>query len=109
FGVRAEFDDAPVFQNHNAIREAHGGQAVRDDEGGAPARRDFERLDDGALGGGVEAAGRLVENQNRRIAQHGARDGNALFLSARQRRATLGNRGFIAVFQAFDELRRVGG
>ena len=48
-----------------------------------------ERLDNGVLGIGVERAGRLVEDQDRRVLEQRPGDGDALALAARQRRAAL--------------------
>ena len=41
---------------------------------------------------GIERGGRLVEQEQRRLAQNGARDGDALALAARQRDAALADR-----------------
>ena len=51
-----------------------------------------ERGGDLGLAFGVERRGRLVEQQQRRVAQNGARDGDALALAARQRDAALADR-----------------
>ena len=48
---------------------------------------------------GVERAGRLVEQQDRRVAQDGAGDGDALALAAGQRHAALAEQGVVALRQ----------
>ena len=54
-----------------------------------PLPQRVERPLDARLGLHVEGAGRLVEDQDRRVLQDGAGDGEALALAARQRCAAL--------------------
>ena len=82
FSMCAFLDDASVFEDNNAICQAHGAETVSDDDGGAPSRRSFERVDDGALGDGIQTTCGLVENQNRCVAQYGAGDCNSLELAS---------------------------
>ena len=56
----------------------------------------------------VDGARRVVENQDRRVEQQRARDGDALTLTARERVAALADDGVVALGQAHDELVRVG-
>src|SRR5437879_2235675 len=60
------------------------------------------------LGGAIDRAGRVVQNQDARIGQQGARDGDALALAARERHAALANLGLISFFEAHDKLMRLG-
>ena len=53
---------------------------------------------------GIERRGRLVEQQQRRVAQDRARDRDALALAARQRDAALADRRVVALRQPADEL-----
>ena len=62
-----------------------------------------KRGGDLGLAFGVERRGRLVEQQQRRIAQNGARDGDALALATRQRDAALADRRVESVRQRRDE------
>ena len=55
------------------------------------------------------AMARLVEQKDRRVAQYGARDGDALALAARQRHAALADLGLVALVQLEDELVAVAG
>ena len=75
----------------------HGGDALGDDEAGAALHQAVERLLDLGLGGQVHAAGRVVQDQDARVEQQGARDGDALFLAARQSIAALAHRRVIAL------------
>ena len=62
---------------------------MRDDEGGAALHQRLQRLLDLRLGRRVERAGRLVEDQDRRVLQQRPGDGEALALAARKRDAAL--------------------
>src|ERR1700730_1347970 len=61
---------------------------------------------------GIERARRLVEQQDRRVAQNGAGDRKALTLPAREAHAFLAEKGSEAAWQGIKELgrmRRLGG
>src|SRR5580704_6978413 len=61
---------------------------------------------------GIERARRLVEQQDRRVAQNGAGDRKALTLPAREAHALLAEKGSEAAWQGVEELgrmRRLGG
>ena len=64
-------------------------------------------LDD-ALALVVERAGRLVEDQDARIGDQRAGNGDALALAARKRRAALADDGVVAFGQFEDEVVRAG-
>src|SRR5690606_933325 len=76
--------DATRFQGQDAIGAARHGQAVRDQEAGAAllAQALAHPLKDGGATLGVEAAGRLVGQHQRRLVDQGAGDGHALLLTA---------------------------
>ena len=71
-----------------------------------PRIADFERGLDHPLAFGVERARRLVEQQQRRVLQHRARDRDALPLAAREANAALAEEGPVAVRQRADEVVR---
>src|SRR5271155_192104 len=81
-GVRSALNDAPCFDDQNLVRAAYRGQAVGDDESGAPTHQVAQALLDERFGFGVEARSGLVENQDARVGQDGARDGDALALAS---------------------------
>ena len=83
------FDDVAVLQNDNPIGAAHSGEPVGDDNGGPPFHQRFQSLLHGALAFGIKGAGRLIEQQQGRIAQDGAGNGDALALAAGQAQAFL--------------------
>src|SRR3954468_4877736 len=86
-GVAARFDDTPALEHRDAVRALDRGQAVRDDDGAAPAHQRLERRLHLALRLGVERRSRLVQDQYRRVLEERARDGEALALSTRQAQA----------------------
>src|SRR4051812_17879430 len=62
---------------------------MRDDQHGFAGDEFLESLLDRRLALGIERAGGLVENENRRVPQKGAGEGDALFLPAQKPPATL--------------------
>ena len=62
-----------------------------------------ERVLDFLLGVAVERGGRLVEHQDRRRLEDGARDGDALLLAARQLQPALADLGLVALRRNADE------
>jgi hypothetical protein len=108
-GVRAFLDDAALVHDQDAAGLLDRGQAMGDDEGRAPAHDALERRLHEALAFSVEGAGGLIEQQNRRIAQDGASNGEALPLACRQRHAALAETGFVALRQRLDEAMGLGG
>src|SRR5437899_9431187 len=91
FRVRSAFPDLSAFQDENFVRSANRGEPMRDHESGSPNHQVSERLLHEHLGFGIQLRGGLVENQNRRIFQDGARDGDALPLAAAQARSAFSN------------------
>lgn len=79
---RTVLDDPSSLQHDHAVEVTQRRQAVRDRNDGAPAHQPAERLADRFLGFAIEGGGRLIEQQDRRILQEGARNGNALTLAA---------------------------
>ena len=65
-----------------------------------PLHQAVERVLHGALALRVERRGRLVEEQDRRVLEDRAGDGDALALAAGQRHAALADLGVVALRQA---------
>jgi hypothetical protein len=89
--VRADLGDPAVRHDHDAVRPGCGGEAVRDDQGGAPGRELLRRPVHLGLGGQVQGGGRLVEQQDRRVDQVGPGQRDELPLAGRQVTAPLGD------------------
>lgn len=94
--MRSGFHDLPFVHGDDAVRHAYGGQAVGDDEYGAVAADGLHVLHNGAFGFVVERAGGFVENQDARVADQGAGDGDALALAAGQAGALFADFGVVA-------------
>ena len=104
----AGFDDAALVHEDDAVGVAHGGEPVRDDEGGAAIAQLVDRQLDALLGFDVERAGRFVEHQDRRILEDRAGDGDALALAAGKLRAALADHRIVARAFRQDEVVRRG-
>src|ERR1700681_1782835 len=68
---------------------------------GAAAHQVAQTFLDEGFGFGVEAGSGFVQDENARIGENGARDGDALLLSAGKFDATLADNGVVFVFKGF--------
>src|SRR5438309_8944466 len=80
--MRPVFDEAPAIEGNDAVAAPHGGQAMGDDEHGAPLGDHRHVLLDDPFALVIEGARRLVEDQDPWIGDEGASDRNALALAA---------------------------
>src|SRR5262249_14294466 len=85
----ADLGDSTLLEHDDAFGVAHRREAMRDDYRRPIALQEVERGADGLLVDGVQMRGCLVEDQDRRVLQERAGDGDALALTARQLRAPL--------------------
>ena len=79
-----------------------------DDDGRPADHQPFQCLLNQQLGLGVDGRGRLVEDQNGCILQHGPRDGESLPLAAGELHAPLADQRVISLGKLLDELLGVG-
>ena len=98
-----------AVEHENAVRVAHGREAVRDDERRAAGAQPAERGEHDLLGNGVEGGRRLVEDENRRVLDDRARDAQSLAFAAGQAAAGLGDFRIVAFGEMRDEFVRVRG
>ena len=82
---------------------------MREDEGGAALHQPIQRLLDDRLVLRIDRGQRLVEDQDRRVAQQRPGDGDALALPARQPDAPLSDHGVVTLREPGDELVGVRG
>ena len=94
-GVTAFFDDAAFVQDDEPVHRGDGGEAVGDGDDGFAVHHFVEAFLDGGFDFGVERAGGFVEQQNRRVFEHDAGDGDALALAAGEFHAAFANVGII--------------
>ena len=101
--VGARFHDALGTEDEDAVIVLDGGQAVGDGQRGAAMGQLFEAPAHQDLALVVKGAGGLVQDQNRRVLQEDAGDGDALLLAAGKLDAALADIGVEAVLQSEDE------
>ena len=106
--VRTIFNHPAAFDGDDAIRHAQGGEPVRDDKHGPRARYLRHILLDDVFALVVERARRFVENEDARVGDQSAGDGDPLPLSSRQAAAALADDGIITLGELENELVRPG-
>ena len=75
--MRSAVDEPPLIEDEDLVGVDDGGEAVRDDDGRAIPGEGAERLLDAALGMGVRLGGRLVEEEDPRIGEECAGEGES--------------------------------
>ncbi len=106
--MRALGDDAAVVQHQNLVGGKHGADALRDDEGRALRVFRLQRRLDAALRFHIDGAGAVVQDEDRRLDEQGAGDGDALLLPAGKVDAALADLGVIAAGQRHDKVVGLG-
>ena len=102
--MRAVGDDSSIVEDEDSLGAADGAEAVGDDDGGLAGEKFVEGLLDLLFALGVEGGGGFVEDQDRSVAEEGAGEGDALFLTAGEAGAFLADDGLVAVVEIDDEL-----
>ena len=95
--VRAFFDDAAFVHYQDAVARENRRQPMRDHDRGALAHQIGQRGGNLRFAFGVERRGGFVEQQERRVAQNGARNRDALALTAGELDAAFADRRVVAV------------
>src|SRR6266581_3784803 len=108
-GMSAALDDPPFRQHDDEVGMLHRGEPVGDDEHRAVRHQPVDRLLHESFRFGIEGTGRLIENENRWIAQQRPSDRDALALPAAEPGPTLAEQRAVAFGQPHDELVGVGG
>src|SRR5712692_6378586 len=106
--MRAALDDAARLDDQNLIGAPDGGETMRDDESSAAAHEVAQPLLNERLGFGIEAGSGFVENEDARIGENGAGDGDALFLSAGKSYAAFPHDGVVFFLEGFGEFVDAG-
>src|SRR5215813_13748303 len=104
--MAAVLGHAAAFERDDAVGRPHRRQPVRDDQHRASLGDRLHVALDDPLALVVEGARRLVEDQDARIADEGAGDGDALALATREGRAALADDRVVAFGQLEDEFVR---
>src|SRR5260221_3226374 len=100
-------DYAAILRGQDEGGSGGGAEPMGDHEGRPPRHQTLDTVDDERFGFAVDGAGRLVEDEDRRILEKGARDGDPLPLAARQPGAAITNGCLVALRQAHDEIMRL--
>ena len=106
--MRPAFHDPPLFHGEDAVAVDHAGEPVGEDQRGAALHQPVERLLDHRLIVGIDSRERLVQHQDRRVAEHRAGNRDALALAAGQLDPLLADDRVVAVRQRVDEALDVG-
>ena len=101
--VRPLLDNASMMHDEDAVAREHGREPMGDHDRSAPLHQFRERRGNQRLAFGIKRRGRLVEQEERRVAQDGAGDGDPLALSARKRDTALADRRVEATRQRRNE------
>jgi hypothetical protein len=94
--VRPALDDAAVGHDDDQVGVPDRRQPMRDDDARAVRHEALERLLDEPLRFGVERGRRLVEDQDRRVPENRAGDGDPLALTAGEPHAQVADRRIVA-------------
>src|SRR5208337_85448 len=94
---------AAVLHDQDLLGAAYGGKTVRDNEGGAAAHQVTQPLLNERLRFGIKTGRSFVENQDARVGQDGAGDGDALLLAAGKLHAAFPDHGVVFLLERFRE------
>src|SRR5215471_15826969 len=97
-------DQCAPPQHQYLVGPAYLREAVGDQQGGAPLQEAADRFLDFVFGCAVNCASRIVQDEDAWIGEQGARNGDALSLSARKGHAALTNQRVITILEAQDEV-----
>src|SRR5205085_5646025 len=103
---RALLDDPAVLEDDDQVGVPDRREPVGDDERRPSREEQAEGALDLALGADVDRRGRLVEDEDARVGEEGARERDELALAEREARAALLELGLVLVLQPRDELVR---
>ena len=111
--VGAFLDDSSLVDDDQPVERGNGGKAMRDGEHGLTLHDPAEVGLDRFFHFRIERRGRLVEDEDRCILQHDARNGDALPLPAGKLHAALADMRLetlasLLILQPFDEFERFG-
>ena len=106
--MRADRFYPAVLQKDDLVQPFHGRDAVRDEQRRLARAGGFEVVEDDLFGAGVDRRDRVVENQDRRVFQQRAGDGDTLLLPAGNGHAALAQHGLVAVLEIDDVVAHIG-
>src|SRR2546429_5302271 len=105
----APLDHLPFPEDKDPGSLSDRDEVVRNDDRRPPAHQTTQWLEDPLAGLGVEVGGRLVQDEDGRVANHRPRNGDPLALTAGEAPALLADHRGIPVAEPRDELMCVAG
>ena len=99
----ALFDDAAVFEHDDLAGAFDRGEAVGDDDRRAAGEQPPQAGLDARLGVDVDVGGGLVEDEDPRVGDEGAGEGDELALAGGELDAALADLGVVALLERADE------
>ena len=103
FRVRSALRDSAFLDQQDLVCFLDGGEAMSNHEGGLPAHKKTQGFVQLPFGDGVQPGSWLVENQDRRIPQECASEGDTLLLAAGEVSAAFIEQGLVSAGQFHDE------
>src|SRR5262245_58045882 len=103
-GMCAELGDAASVENDDVVALAQGAEAMRDHQRRAALHGSLHGRENLVLSVRVDRSCRIVQEQDRRVEEHGAGDGQSLTLADGEVEATLPQDGVKTVWQIGDEV-----
>src|SRR3954454_1740825 len=107
-GMGALLDDFTAVEHQNSVEAAHRREPVCDYDRGASLHQPFHRLLNQRFRFRIQARGGLVEDQDRRARQKGARQRDTLPLATGQLDAAFADQRAVTFRQPEDEVMRIG-
>src|SRR2546426_757828 len=104
FFMLATLDNLSVLHNKDDAGFLDGGKPVGDHDGSLSLHQAVQRFVDEFLRLRVQPRGRLVQNENRGVANDGAGDSYTLALATRECHASLTDTGVVTFRHLLDEL-----
>src|SRR5579883_920164 len=105
--VSTLIDQFALAQNQHLISPANLREAMSNQQRGTALQHAMNGALDLILGSAIDRAGRVVEDQDARIGEQSARNGDTLALTSRERHPTLANHCVVALFELLDKLVRL--
>ena len=108
-GGRAVVDDAAAIHDDDPVEAPQRRQPVRDRDDRAALHQIVQRGLDQLFGFGIQRAGRLIQQQDRRVLQQRPRDRQPLALTAGQHHAAVADHRIESLRQRLDEFAAARG
>ena len=89
------FDDPPLIQHNNPVHAGDGRKTVRNGENGLSLHQGAQAVLNRCFHLTIQGAGRLIQNEHRRVLQNGACQCNPLTLTAGKFHTAFAEMGFV--------------